>query len=137
LQPGSNWDPNLNVFGQIWENIGFCLGLLNESRFPKLLLRGQLFATRFQLGSQLECLWAGLGKFGHLLGPVQLECVSGAFLEEATFCNQVPDGIPIECLWAGLGKFKLLLGPVQLECVSRAPLQDAHFCSQAPLGIPS
>ena len=25
--------------------------------------RRQLFATRFQLGSQPECLWAGLGKF--------------------------------------------------------------------------
>ena len=21
MQPGSSWDPNLNVFGQVWENV--------------------------------------------------------------------------------------------------------------------
>ena len=70
--------------------------------FPEVPLRKQLFAARSQLGSQLECLWAGWGKIWTLPKFVQSELVSRASLKEAAFCSQVPAGIPT---WMSLGKF--------------------------------
>ena len=126
---------SLGMFGKL---LGLCLDLPSQGGFPELPLRRQLFAARSQLGSQLGCLWAGLGKIWPLPKPVQSELVSRASLKEAAFCNQVPAGIPnlnvFGQVWEILGP---LLGPVQSECVSRAPLKDAAFCSQVPAGIPT
>ena len=136
MQPGPSWDPNFDVLGQVWEKFCLCPTLSSQSWFPELPLRRQLFAARSQLGSQLECLWAGLGNFGPLPGPVQSECVSRAPLKEAAFCSQVPAGIPT---WMSLGRFgknwasvpnlssqsgfpELL--PGSLTCAAQAPNPD-------------
>ena len=90
---------SLGKFGEFW---GHCLDLCSQSVFPELPLRRQLFATRSQLGSQPECLRAGLRNFWPLPGPLQSECVSRAPLKEAAFCSQVQAGIPP---WMSSGRF--------------------------------
>ena len=141
MQPGSSWDPNLNVLGQAWRNkktsawtCAVRMGFQSSPYEGSFLQLGSSWDPSLNVFGQV---W---GRLLPLPGPVQSEWNSKAPIKKVAFCTQVPPCSTCDPSLNVLGQvwenFGPLPGPVQSEWISKAPLKEAAFCNQAPPGIP-
>ena len=97
MQQGPSWDPNLNVFGQVWEILGPLPGPVQSECVSRAPLKEAAFCHQVPAGIPT---WMSLGRFGKNWASVP------------TLSNQ--NGFP-----------ELL--PGSLTCAAQAPSPDDMF----------